>query len=119
MDQKLIGDALSETIRVERSKIISAILMVVSNLEKEEIESKQLNLTETPNLENISTQVENYMEDKGWKQMSFDRIRKRIDEDFDDDLSKRVIREYPDKYRRGNFKGGKQGIVILKDGNTS
>jgi hypothetical protein len=61
----------------------------------------------------ISQQIMNYLNDKDFSMMSFERVRKNINESYTDDLLKELIDRNADKFRRATLSGGKPGIKKL------
>jgi nucleoside 2-deoxyribosyltransferase len=61
-------------------------------------------------LDRMAAHIENYFNAKKCKWVSFDRIRRNINEDYTDDILRRLIDERPEKFRRVVIKGNRPGI---------
>jgi hypothetical protein len=61
-------------------------------------------------LDRMATHIENFLNAKGFKMVSFERIRKNINEDYTDEMLRRLIDERPERFRRVIMKGGRRGI---------
>jgi len=61
-------------------------------------------------LDRMAAHIGNYMNAKGFKMVGFERIRNNINDDYSDELLRRLIDERPDKFRRVTMKGNRPGI---------
>jgi hypothetical protein len=61
-------------------------------------------------VDRMGAHIENYLTAKKFNMVSFERIRKNINEDYTDEMLRRLIDERPDKFRRVIMKGNRPGI---------
>lgn len=59
----------------------------------------------------MTKHIDNYFIAKGFKYVSFEGIRKYVNENYSDDLLKQLIDERPDRFRRAVIKGDKPSIT--------
>ena len=64
-------------------------------------------------IHNASRRIRSYIISRNWKRMSYERIMKNIDKNYDEELLNAIINKYPDDFRIGTIIGGKIAIVIL------
>jgi len=62
-----------------------------------------------------SIKIRSYINSKNWKRMSFERIERSIDNNFDSELLKKIIDKYPGEFRKGTIKGGKIALVLMDE----
>jgi hypothetical protein len=58
----------------------------------------------------MAAHIENYLNAKNFKMVGFERIRSNINDDYSDEMLRRLIDERPDKFRRVIMKGNRPGI---------
>jgi hypothetical protein len=63
----------------------------------------------------IGKHITNYMRANNFTKVSFERIRKRINASYTDDLLLRLIERSPDHFRRTNMGGDKPGIGLVAE----
>jgi nucleoside 2-deoxyribosyltransferase len=61
-------------------------------------------------MDRMAAHIENYLNAKNFKMVSFERIRNNINEDYSDELLRRLIDERPERFRRVVMKGNRPGI---------
>jgi nucleoside 2-deoxyribosyltransferase len=61
-------------------------------------------------LDRMAAHIENYLNAKNFKMVGFERIRSNINDDYSDEMLRRLIDERPDKFRRVIMKGNRPGI---------
>jgi hypothetical protein len=60
-------------------------------------------------------QILDYLDQRGYRMTSFDRVRRRINETYEDSFLEGLIRTYPDYFRPARLKGGKAGLARIDD----
>jgi hypothetical protein len=61
----------------------------------------------------IAKHIENYLSDKDFAMVSFERIRKNINSEYSDELLLQLVDHLPKKFRRARLKGNKLGLKWL------
>jgi hypothetical protein len=61
-------------------------------------------------LDRMAAHIENYLRAKKRTMVSFEAVRRNINETYSDEMLRRLIDEKPDKFRRVKRKGGRPGI---------
>lgn len=61
-------------------------------------------------MERIAAHVENYFNAKNYKMVSFERLRSNVNEEYTDEVLRRLIDQRPDKFRRVILRGNRPGI---------
>ena len=54
-----------------------------------------------------------HLDATGYRMVSFERVRSRVDDGYDDEFLEGVIQRFPDEFRRARLKGGKPGMARL------
>jgi hypothetical protein len=61
-------------------------------------------------LDRVAAHIDNYLSANEYTKVSFERVRKNINESYTDDLLRRLIDERPTQFRRVNLEGDRPGI---------
>jgi nucleoside 2-deoxyribosyltransferase len=65
-------------------------------------------------LERIGQHIANYLADKAFTKVSFDRVRQNINADYSDEQLLRLIDLSPTRFRRVRMKGDKPGLGLVQ-----
>ena len=76
-------------------------------------DQKNANMTFSEDAEPIVKSILNYINQRGYQMISFDRVRKRIDENLTDEQLKDLINNNKAFFRIATLKGGKPGLAKL------
>lgn len=96
-----------------KNELVKRIKYFVTN-PSEFRERRETDHGRPPNWSNISKHILNYLADKKFEMVSFDRIRRSINEAYTDEILKELIVRNPAKFRRVRLKGDKPGIKRME-----
>ena len=108
------------------SPACTRIIQAVRSLRKREQESQTTNVEglnegqegqvvndEGVDFERIAKHIINYLSDKSFTMVSFERIRENINPKYSDELLLEMIDRKPDMFRRARLQGGRPGLKRL------
>jgi hypothetical protein len=61
----------------------------------------------------MAKHVRNYLDARGFKRVSFERIRESISADYTDEALLKMIEKSPDQFRRVKLSGNKPGLALV------
>jgi len=61
-------------------------------------------------MDRVAAHIDNYLTANNFRMVTFDRVRKNINEGYTDDMLQRLIDERPERFRRVKMKGSRPGI---------
>ena len=96
-----------------KSELAKRIKFLVEN-PKARIWKRQPSVADEPDWRLIAEHIRNYLTDKGFDSISFERIRDRINASYTDELLQNLIDKNPDEFRRSRLSGGRPGLKRLR-----
>jgi len=105
----------SGSITTLKEKLKEKVTWFLTNPDEAKAALQHRSLTMLDETERMAQHIMNYLRAHNFTMVSFERIRKNINESYSDEMILRLIDESPHRFRRARLDGGRAGIGLIAE----